>query len=199
MADTLALFAALERPDLKIIALDRPFLKSLPHVSKRPYFVTDDLAARMALVRQVSGHLRSGGAALTFPAGRIEPDPAVSPDTVRSLDNWTDSVGVFVRMAPETVILPMLVRGVIWERTARHVLTHFKQTREEREKLAAALQLLAQVFLRLKPVSVDVQVGRPITIASLGSKEMRVIHQAVLAEMRDLIANPPRGEGRPVL
>ncbi len=199
MTDTLALFAALERPDLKIIALDRPFLRSLPQVSKRLYFVTDDPAARMALVRQVSGHLRAGGAALTFPAGRIEPDPAVSPDAVRSLDNWTDSVGVFVRMAPETVILPMLVRGVIWECTARHVLTRFKKTREEREKLAAALQLLAHVLLGLKPVSVGVQVGRPITVASLGSKEMRVIHQAVLAEMRRLIANLPRGEGRAVL
>ena len=58
MVDTLALFAALNRPDLKIIAVDRPFLKALPNTSRKLFFVTDDPSARMALVRQVSTHLR---------------------------------------------------------------------------------------------------------------------------------------------
>lgn len=199
MTDTLALFVALNRSDLRIIALDRPFLKSLPNVSKQLYFVTEDPSARMALVRQVSAHLRSGGAALTFPAGRIEPDPDVYPGAAASLDGWTDSVGIFLRMAPETVILPILVRGVIWEQTAHHLLTRFKKTKEEREKLAAALQLLAHVMLGLKPVSVRVQVGRPVTVAALGSKDTRLIHQAVLAEMKRLVETPPQGEGQPVL
>jgi hypothetical protein len=197
--DTLALFSALNRPDLKIIAVDRPFLKALSNVSQRLYYVTDDPGARMALVRQVSGHLRSGGAALTFPAGEIEPDPNVYPGALESLSNWTDSVGVFLRMAPETAILPVLVRGVIWEKTAGHPLTRLKKTRDEREKLAAAFQLLAHVVLGRKPLDVTVQVGRPITIAGLGSKDTSVIHQAVLAEMKRLIENPPAGEGLSVL
>lgn len=199
MTDTLALFAALERPNLKIIALDRPFLKSLPNVGERLNFVTDDPSARMALVRQVSAHLRSGGAALTFPAGQIEPDPDVYPDAAESLNKWTDSVGVFVRMAPETAILPVLVRGVIWNKTARSVLTRIKKTRQEREKLAAALQLLAHVMLGLKPLCVRVQVGRPVTVAALGSKDTQVIHQAVLAEMKRLVKTPPQGEGLAIL
>lgn len=197
--DTLALFSALNRPDLKIIAVDRPFLKALFNVSQRLYYVTDDPGARMALVRQVSGHLRSGGAALTFPAGEIEPDPNVYPGALKSLSNWTDSVGVFLRMAPETAILPVLVRGVIWEKTAGHPLTRLKKTRDEREKLAAAFQLLAHVVLGRKPLDVTVQVGRPITIAGLGSKDTSVIHQAVLAEMKRLIEYPPTGEGLSVL
>lgn len=197
--DTLALFSALKRPDLKIIAVDRPFLKALFNVSQRLYYVTDDPGARMALVRQVSGHLRSGGAALTFPAGEIEPDPNVYPGALESLSNWTDSVGVFLRMAPETAILPVLVRGVIWEKTAGHPLTRLKKTRDEREKLAAAFQLLAHVVLDRKPLDVTVQVGRPITIAGLGSKDTSVIHQAVLAEMKRLIENPPAGKGLSVL
>ncbi|MFZ5822086.1 MAG: glycerol acyltransferase [Chloroflexota bacterium] len=199
MIDTLALFAALERPDLKIIALDRPFLKSLPNVSERLYFVTDDPSARMALVRHVSAHLRAGGAALTFPAGQIEPDPDVYPGAAESLDKWTDSVGVFVRMAPGTAILPILVRGVIWEKTARHILARVKKTREEREKLAAALQLLAHVILGVRPLRARVQVGRPVTVAALGSKDTGVIHQAVLAEMKRLVENPPQGEGQAAL
>ena len=88
---------------MKIIALDRPFLMALPNLSKQLFFVHDDPASRMKLVRQVSGHLRGGGAALTFPAGEIEPDPNVYPGAVDALQTWTDSVGVFIRMAPETV------------------------------------------------------------------------------------------------
>jgi hypothetical protein len=199
MVDTLALFSALNRPDLKIIAVDRPFLKALTNTSQRLHYVTDEPSARMALVRQVSGHLRSGGAALTFPAGEIEPDPNVYPGAIASLGDWTDSVGVFVRMAPETAILPVLVRGVIWEKTAGHPLTRLKKTREEREKLAAAFQLLAHVVLGRKPLDVTVQIGKPITIAKLGSKDTGVIHHAVLAEMKRLIENPPTGEGLSVL
>ncbi len=197
--DTLALFSALKRNDLRIIAVDRPFLKSLYNVSERLFYVTDDPGARMTLIRQVSGHLRSGGAALTFPAGEIEPDPNVYPGAIESLQDWTDSVGIFLRMAPETAILPVLVRGVLWDKTANHPLSYVKKTREERETLAAAFQFLIQILWDGKPLDVTVQIGKPITIAELGSKDTRDIHQAVLAEMKRLIENPPTGEGVSVL
>lgn len=199
MVDTLTLFSALNRIDLKIIATVNPFLKALPNTSERLFYVTEDPATRMALVRQASGHLRSGGAALTFPAGEIEPDPNVYSDAIGALENWTNSVAVFVRMAPETAILPVLVRGVIWEKTARHILTQIKRTRTEREKLAAALQLLAHVVWDKKPLDVTVQIGNPITLTALGSKKTEDIHQAVLDEMKRLIENPPLGEGVSIL
>jgi hypothetical protein len=199
MTDTLALFAALNRPDLKIIALDRPFLMALPNLSRQLFFVHDDPASRMKLVRQVSGHLRGGGSALTFPAGEIEPDPDVYPGAMDSLQKWTDSVGVFVRMAPETVILPVLVRNVIWDKTANHPLLKIKKTRIEREKLAAALQLLAMVMWDAKPVTVTVQIGNVVDPKKLGTTDTKVIHRAVLDEMKFLIENPPQGEGVSVL
>jgi 1-acyl-sn-glycerol-3-phosphate acyltransferase len=199
MTDTLALFAALNRPALKIIALDRPFLMALPNMSRQLFFVHDDAAARMKLVRQVSGYLRGGGTALTFPAGEIEPDPNIYPGAVDALQKWTDSVGVFVRIAPETVILPMLVRNVIWDKTAKHPLLKIKKTRVEREKLAAALQLLAMVMWNVRPVTVTVQIGNPIAPKSLGTTDTQVLHQTVLAEMKSLIENPPQGEGVSVL
>ena len=199
MTDTVALFCALKNPQLKIIALERPFLQALPNTSKQLFYVKDDPAARMALVRQVSGHLRAGGSALTFPAGEIEPDPNVYPGATESLQAWTDSVGVFIRMAPETAILPVLVRGVIWEKTAKHFILGIKKTREEKEKLAAAMQLLAMIVFNMKPVSVTVQIGKPITVKELGTTDTKAIHEAVLAEMKSLIENPPVGEGLSVL
>jgi hypothetical protein len=191
MTDTLALFAALNRPDLKIIALDRPFLNALPNTEKRLFYVKDDSASRMTLVRQVASHLRTGGAALTFPAGHIEPDPDAYPGAAASLNDWTDSVGVFLRMAPETPVVPILVRGVVRIKSARHPLLAIKKTKDEREKLTAALQILAHVVFQQKDVDVRVQIGRPIYTRELGSTETQVIHQAVLEGMRRLIEEKP--------
>jgi hypothetical protein len=195
MTDTLSLFIALNRPDLRIIALDRPFLNALPNMSKQLAYVTDDSASRFRMIRQLSTHLRNGGAALTFPAGHIEPDPDIQNGSVESLCSWTDSAGLFIRMAPETAVLPVLVRGVVRKKTVRHPLTYLKRAQPEREKLTAALQLLAHVMLKKRDVHVRVQIGEPIYARDLGTTETKVIHRAVLAEMKRLIDNPPEGNG----
>src|SRR5574341_841779 len=199
MSDTLSLFASLNRTDLKIIALNRPFLNALPNTSKQLFYLKDDPASRMTLIRHVSTHLRNGGAALTFPAGHIEPDPDVHRGAVESLCSWTDSVGLFIRMAPETAVLPMLVSGVIRKKTAYHPLTYLKRAREEREKLAAALQLLSHIILKKKDVHVRVQIGNPIYAKDLGTSETKIIHQVVLAEMKRMIENPPVEQGERIL
>lgn len=198
MSDTLSLFAALNRPDLKIIAFQRPFLEALPYTSNQLFYLSDDASTRVALIRKVSTHLRNGGAALTFPAGHIEPDPDIHDGATESLRSWTDSAGVFIRLAPETAILPVLVRGVVWAKAAYHWLTRLNKTKREQEKLAAALQLLAYTALNVRPVSARVQIGKPIYAKELGTTETKVIHQAVLAEMTHLIKNPPTGEGEKV-
>jgi hypothetical protein len=199
MTDTLALFCALNRPDLKIIALNRPFLLSLPNISQQLFYVTEDAGERLTLVRRVSGHLRAGGAILTFPAGHTEPDPDVYGGAVESLQTWTDSAGVFLRLAPETAVVPIAVRNVVWEQTARQPIVRLKRTRDERELLAVALQLLMQILLDIRPVTAKVQIGRPITTEALGSTDTMMIHQALLAEMKRLIENPPEGEGASAL
>jgi len=195
MADTISLFVSINRPDLKIIALHRPFLASLVNVTRDLFYISDDAAERMRAVRQVSAHLRSGGAALTFPAGKIEPDPVVYEGALDSLNDWTDSAGVFMRFAPQTKIVPVLVSGVIWERTAHHWLTRLKRTREEREKLAAAFQLLAIITRDARPTTPHVRFAEPITVEEVGSTDAQAIHQAVIGRMRGLIQNTPADEG----
>lgn len=195
MTDTVALFAALNRNDLHIIALDRPFLNELPNTTKQLFYVYDDPAKRMTLVRQVSQHLKSGGAALTFPAGEIEPDPDVYAGAVDSLSNWTDSVGVFIRMSPNAAILPVLVRNVVAKKYANHWLLKIKKTKVEKEKLATALQLLGMIIFNEKPVTVTIQIGKPIYSKNVGS-DTNAIHQAVLNEMKDLIGTQMNAEKR---
>jgi hypothetical protein len=195
MTDTVALFASLNRKDLHIIALDRPFLNALPETSKQLFYVHDDPARRMTLVRQVSAHLKKGGAALTFPAGHIEPDPDVYSGAVESLQEWTDSAGVFIRLAPETAVVPVFVRGVISASAAKHWFLRVKKTKKEKEQLAVALQLLNHLVLGKTDVHVRIQIGQPITAKQLGTTDPKAIHQAVLAEMKRLIENPPTGNG----
>ena len=195
MTDTLALFAALNRDDLKIIALDRPFLLTLPSISEHLFYVTDNPAERMALVRHVSAHLKNGRSILTFPAGHNEPDPDVYAGAIDSLQSWTDSVGVFIRLSPQTPIVPVLVRNVVWKRLAHSPIVRIKHGRDERELLVVALQLLAMVMFDIRPVTVTVQIGRPVTTSELGTSDTQAIHQAVLGEMKLLIEHPPTGEG----
>jgi hypothetical protein len=85
------------------------------------------------------------------------------------------------------------------KKTVRHPLTYLKRARAEREKLTAALQLLVHVMLKKKDVHVRVQIGKPIYARDLGTTDTKVIHQAVLTEMRQLIEHPPRGEGERLL
>jgi hypothetical protein len=197
MVDTLALFAAIQRPDLRILALNRPFLQSMPNITKKLFYLSDNAAERMGAVKKAASHLRNGGALLTFPAGQIEPDPAVYPGALEALESWSDSAGVFVRFAPETKIIPALVRGVLWDKAVKHPLTRFKKTRYDREKLGAALQLLAHMLFDARPLAVKVQFAQPLALAD--STSQSTIHAAVLGRMRGLISNPFSGEERSLL
>jgi 1-acyl-sn-glycerol-3-phosphate acyltransferase len=189
LADTLSLFTAIPRADLRIIALHRPFLASLPNVTRHLFYISDDPGERMRAVRKVSTHLRGGGAVLTFPAGKIEPDPEVHPGALDSLRDWNDSSSIFLRFAPDMQIVPVLVSGVVWERTAHHWLTRVKKTREEREKLATALQLLALLTRDARPTVVHVRFAEPITREEAGSLDNDGLHQKLLERMRCLIRN----------
>ena len=195
MTDTLCLFAALRRPDLQIIALRRPFLQALPGISEHLIYISDNPGERIGAVRKASTHLRNGGALLTFPAGKIEPDPDVYPGALASLETWQDSVGVFMRFAPQTQIVPLLVRNVLWEKAVRHPLTRLVSGGEARERLGASLQLLAQMLFNLRPVTVKIQVAPPIGLAEIGSTQTAAIHTVVLERMRRLVQNPPAGQG----
>jgi 1-acyl-sn-glycerol-3-phosphate acyltransferase len=187
MADTVSLFAAINRADLKIIALHRPFLELMTNTTKQLFFIDDDPAKRVNAVRQVSNHLKNGGSVLTFPAGEIEPDPDVYPGALDSLNTWTDSAAVFLRFARDVKIIPVLVSGVIWNKAARHWLPRLKRTRFEREKLAAALQLIVIITRDARPNTVHVRFAQPITLEEVGSTDAPAVHRAVLARMREML------------
>ncbi len=168
MTDTLACFTSIPRADLRIVSNDRPFIRALPNIASRILFVSDQPNERMAIVRQVSRWLESGGAVMINPAGKIEPDPAVMPGALASLDEWSDSVGLFVRLAPHTVIIPMVVSGVIYAGALTHPLTRVRRAQLDRERVAATIQAFLSSTGYLKSrMNVLVQFGAPRRAADL--------------------------------
>ena len=90
-------------------------------------------------------------------------------------------------------IVPVFVRGVLWEKAVKHPLTRFKKDREEREKLGAAFQLLAHILFKVRPLKIRIEFAKPITLDEVGSKDTAAIHAKIIERMCGLVKNDPRG------
>jgi 1-acyl-sn-glycerol-3-phosphate acyltransferase len=188
MADTISLFSAIARPDLRVIVNDRPFLQALPNVSRYLLYVPAAGGAdKTPAIRAVVKHLRQGGAVLTFPAGRIEPDPAVAPGAVESLQTWSESIALFARLAPQTQIVLAIVSGVVSPAAQYHPLTRLRRTPRGRERMAAILQIMIS---RYQATTARVAFGPPLLAADLLAAGLDPI-AAVTASARRLIESPP--------
>jgi hypothetical protein len=190
LCDTAALFAAISRPDLCVIALDRSFLRALPHTLRYLLLLPDDLDGRAGVTRAAARHLRDGGAALTFPAGQIEPDPLALPGAVESLASWSESIGAFTRLVPEASIVVALVGGVYDPTVLRHPLTWLRRRHADRELAAAALQL---AWRRYQGHPIDVVFAAPISAAELlvEDRDPVRITRAVTDVARHVLENWP--------
>lgn len=195
MSDAMALFAALRRPDLKVIAAERKLLRLLPNISRHLVFIPEgegESRGRMAGVRAIAAHVRHGGAALIYPAGKIEPDPLVMPDALDALARWSDSVTVFARLAPEALVLPVAVGGTISAAALRNPITRLYRARRDREWAAATLQVLLPAY---RPPVVRVVFAAPFhaaELAALGDPPaiMRAITGRVAEAMRRMQRAP---------
>ena len=195
MVDTLALFTALGQQDLRIIARQRPFLEALTNVRPQLLFINDVPGEMIGLLKTLRSHLDHGGAVLTFPAGEIDPDPSVYSGSIDALAQWTDSAGVIMRLSPDTALLPVVVQGVIWEKTAHlPLLRAIRRQRKEREKLATALQLISHVSFGLHPLHVVIQIGKPVQMSQAVREDKAEVHRLLLQAIRGLITDGPQGE-----
>src|SRR5262245_40274290 len=182
MVDVMAICVALERrPDLKIIAAEREILQLIPNLRSRLLFVNPRAGNRAGLLRDATHHLRQGAALLTFPAGSIEPDPSLR--ILEPLAGWSDSSQLFVRLVPETVVLPILVSGVISRTAQEHRIARCFADPKEREWAAATLQVLSR---RLRDTQTRVMIGEPISSGHFTQRAaVRAAMAALLARVDD--------------
>lgn len=190
LADTVALFTAIARPDLHVLALEREFLRALPCTAERLFMLPDDMFKRRAMLRDVGKYLDGGGAVLTFPAGQIEPDPLVLPGAVESLDTWARSVGLFAKMAPQMRIVVAIVSGVLNPEAQRNPLIQIQRDRKKREFLGATLQILWKGY---RTNVVNVAFSPPILASSFAdcNYDAGAVTATVVEAARKLITQPP--------
>lgn len=190
LSDALALFAALHRDDLRALALDWPFFLALPHTSRHLIYCSWRSLDRLAALRAGVGHLRRGGALLVFPRGEIEPDPAVLPGALRSLEGWSRSIGHVARHVGALAVVPAVVSGVLSPAAQRNPLTRLRRRQRDRERLGAMLQVL---FAPYRRVTVRVAFGAPLYAHELGSlQNPQAITTTLVKRARHLIERPPR-------
>jgi len=182
LADSLSLFSAISREDLRVVAAERAFLRALPNTAGYLLPVEDrgGRTAGLGSLRQASRHLRRGGALLTFPRGGIEPDPASMPGAEESLSGWLPNLELFARLAPEATVIPAIVSGVISPTALASPVTRVRRLPEDRRWLAASLQMLIPA---LRTVHTEVRFGSP----ARGSGEASEVSEKVLGEARRLI------------
>jgi hypothetical protein len=182
LADAVALFAAVPRDDLRVVAAESALLEALPNTSRSLIPIPEESSGRLRAVREVARHLRRRGAVLTFPGGRIEPDPALLPAaSTEALERWSASVDLFARLAPNLVVVPAVVSGVVSPAALHLPITRVRRERRDREWLAATLQMLVPALRR--GVSVRVEFGHPVSPTEAQGR----VSGRVLAEARRLI------------
>ncbi|MFO1039361.1 MAG: 1-acyl-sn-glycerol-3-phosphate acyltransferase [Geminicoccaceae bacterium] len=179
LLDGAALFAAIGRDDLQVVAAERPFLDALPHLRRHLFSLGETPFCRAAAVRAAAQHVKSGGALLTFPAGAIEPDPAAQQGAELSLAAWAPRVELLARAVGDAVIVPAAVSGVLSPRALALPITRLRRAEKDRHWLAAVLQVMRPA---LQDVTVRVRFGPAIEMG-----EPRRRSALVEAAMRELL------------
>lgn len=166
--DSAALVSCIPRRDLKIIVYEVPFYHALEHISRQMIFVSPNLDERMPALRSAVEHLRAGGALLQFGTGHIDPDPSVQAGSEESLANWSPSLEIMLRKAPETRLSLAMASGVLMKRFARHPLTRLRRGPVDRRRIAEFMQIIWQLVSRKAPeVDARISFAPPVSVAAL--------------------------------
>jgi hypothetical protein len=169
--DALSIVANAPRDDFKIVVGGMPFLKKL-NITNNHLIHSDrtDDNVRANVVRSSIRHLQEGGAVLIFPSGQIDPDPAVLPGAWEALQNWSKSIAIMLRRAPETQLLTAITSGVLHERFTRSPLTFLKPDGVSKRRIMEFIQIIRQLFFDEKLGLIPfVTFDRPLTLGELSA------------------------------
>jgi len=166
--DILVVPSQINRRDIKIIASDTPFFKSLPNASQHMIYASDDLAQRMAAARQGINHLKEGGSLLLFGTGLIDPDPAVYPHAENEIGNWSPSIDLFLRQVPLTQVVVCIVSGIVKPKWAHSPLTRLRRIEWQKRRIAEYGQVIGQLLFPGKPdISPSMTIAPPVSVDEL--------------------------------
>jgi hypothetical protein len=148
--DVILVAASLGRDDLKIISSEISLMRVLPCVAEHFIEIGETTHQRMAAFRTGLRHLRDGKALLYFPRGEVESDPAYFPQAVEEIEDWSPSLGLFLRKTGEIPTVFATVSGILSPAWFNHPLVRLWRRPEQRRKVAEIIQVAEQLFLSRK-------------------------------------------------
>lgn len=194
--DSLVITANIPRPDLKIIATGRPFVRGMRHAARNLIYTSIDVHEQMGVLRAAIRHLQAGGAVLIFPTGSIDPDPALSEDASQELQKWSPSLEVMLRHVPQTRVLLTIVSGVLSSGWRRNPLIRLMGDDHKQRQVAEFLQVIQQmVFPNSVNVNPRLTFSNPLTTEELTQKGQRLM-DAMIERARCLMEDHMAGVGK---
>uniref|UniRef100_A0A7C3EJT0 Phospholipid/glycerol acyltransferase domain-containing protein n=1 Tax=Gracilinema caldarium TaxID=215591 RepID=A0A7C3EJT0_9SPIR len=142
VGDSLALLSVLARPDIHLVAAERDFFYALPALLPYLILVPQDPVKRNGVVRAMVKALKQGETVVLYPAGEIEPDPILHPESTM-LKSWSTVIGLLVRLARQGSFDFSIATAITANVLPPHVLGKAgaitKEAQEKREKRALGI------------------------------------------------------------
>jgi hypothetical protein len=185
--DTMVILSRVPRDDIKIISSDIPFLGKFPAAQKHLIFAKSDPQNRMGVARKAIQHLKSGGALLVFARATMDPDPAFMPGAEQELENWSSSLGLFLRTVPDTKIAISVISGILIPRFLKHPARIFRKGRVNKQRVSEFFQVMSQLLDPGKVmVSPSLSFAQPLSLAELGyTRDLDQINSWIMSKVRE--------------
>jgi hypothetical protein len=192
--DSLVISANIPRPDLKIVATGIPFIHGLKNAADHLiYTPRKGVHERMMVVRESIRHLEEGGAVLIFPSGRIDPDPALSPEAAFDLGRWSHSVELMLKQVPQTQVLLTVVSDVLSANWRWHPFVRIMGDELKQRTVAEVLQVIQSIFIPgINRIAPRVSFSDPMTTEDLeliGKGVLEGVVEQTRCLMKDHMAN----------
>jgi len=203
--DSLAILSCIPRRDVKVLLSDVAFTRAFSAARRYFIYVPPESRGRAAALRASANHLRAGGCLLVFAHGDVEPDPEVSPGAAESIQQWSRSVEIMLRRAPDARLQVAIVSGVLAQKFVRSPVVRIRKSPARRQKLAEVLQLSQQmIFPRSVRTHVHISFARAVQrMESNGEAIMSVLVRTAGALLEDHLSSwriralPVSGPRRP--
>ncbi len=164
LGDLPALCSLIERDDILILAKDRSLTREMRGILSHCIVIDESLRSRARAIQQIMEALGQGKAVVLYPAGEIEPDPAVTPRGVPILRSWEpviDALATRIRKHHLRVpVVPVYTEGVHDVPALFGCLLGSESTRASR---AAIITMMSRAFRRRK---ITVSTGRATVLSS---------------------------------
>jgi hypothetical protein len=177
LTDGPALLGSIPRKDVRVVALNRPFLHALPEISRHLFYMSETPKERRSVTLQMVRFLRDGGCLVVFAGGKIEPDPLLDKAASRHLGEWSESATMFSGLVPELQVIPVVIGGVIHPAARKNPIVYLRRQQKDREWLGATLQV---IFRRYQTNTVRLVFGEVLTAPTL-------THETLLERVREMM------------